>query len=317
MKKIAWGFSKLFQMHIQSTQDTFSYCIDSRPSCPEFSGIPVCLPERLNQEVPGTFKVIIFAASNAALVAISNILANRGLLYGKDFEFYSDYFWNDYQEKLSRDLGLQASAANYRYVLAYTLNSRKPIHTTILGSHLFLQLLEKVQELPGGAIAEVGAFEGGNAYCALNHPQYPQSVPYYIIDSFEGFPELHSEDPDTFQKGDYSTGVPYPEIVRDFSLFPQASVIKGFVPEAFKHVHDARFSLVFYDCDLYQPALDTFAFFWDKIIPGGYLLIHDYESEKGGFEGVKNATQLFFKDQVKVTSFYQNTMAVIQKSHVS
>lgn len=312
MKKIAWGFSKIFQIHVQETDDAFDYCIDSSPVTSDFAGIPIHTPEVLDTEALGSFRIVIFAVTNSALVAISSILANRGLVYGRDFEFYSDYLWPGYKEKMEHELNLTPSADNYVYAKAYTFNSRKPIHTTILGTHLFLEMLRVTKDLQG-AIAEVGAFEGGNAYCALNFPAYTYGRPYYILDSFEGFPELHPEDPSRSSKGDYKPSVSYNEILRDFSIFPQAKVLKGFVPEVFSEVREDVFSLVFYDCDLYQPALDTFAFFWEKLVPGGILLIHDYEHEEGGFRGVRSATKQFFGSSVKLTSFPQNTMAVIQK----
>lgn len=71
---------------------------------------------------------------------------------------------------------------------------------------------------------------------------------------------------------------------------------------------------MFYDCDLYQPALDTFEYFWDKIIPGGFMLVHDYIAEEGGFTGVKKATDEFFKPKgVVIHPIWETTMALITK----
>jgi hypothetical protein len=49
--------------------------------------------------------------------------------------------------------------------------------------------------------------------------------------------------------------------------------MKGKLLDTFTHVQASeRFALVS-DCDLYQPALDTFEFLWDKIVLGGVWLI--------------------------------------------
>ena len=87
-----------------------------------------------------------------------------------------------------------------------------------------------------------------------------------------------------------------------------------FVNSLFGPYYDGDNNHLFYDCDFYLPALDTFDYFWDRIVPGGYLLIHDYEAEEGGYAGVKKATDEFFGPRkIKFPSFYENTMAVIRK----
>jgi hypothetical protein len=317
VKKIAWGFSKLYQMHLEYSADDFAYCVDSSPKVAEYKNIPVFHPDILEKEDKSDIQVIIFAVSSNALSSIAQTLVDKGFIYGKEFLFYSDFFYASYAEKLQNSLVISPSYPNYVYSKAFTLNSKKPMHTTVLGTHLFLELLRESASLPG-AIAEIGAFEGGNAYCALTHPDSNiNQRPYYLFDSFEGFPDIHEHDPAWAQKGDYATHKTYQQILADFALFPQAKVIKGFVPETFSWLEHSEFSLIFYDCDLYQPAIDTFAFFWEKIVPGGYLLIHDYECEENGFSGVKDAVRDFFGNNLRLTSFYQNTMAVIQKKYAA
>ena len=139
--------------------------------------------------------------------------------------------------------------------------------------------------------------------------------PFYIFDSFEGFPELSQNDPETKKAGDYKIETSYENILDNFSMFPFAHVIKGFVPGTFSSLpkHE-RYGLVFYDCDLYDPALATFEYFWDRLMPGGYMLIHDYVAEKGGFLGVRKATDEFFKPRnIAVQEFWENTMGLAIK----
>ncbi|MFO0793848.1 MAG: TylF/MycF/NovP-related O-methyltransferase [Candidatus Brocadiaceae bacterium] len=318
MKKlIAWGNSKLLQMYLLKIKNKpFAYVIDNFTNKTEIAGIPILKSDALAVEKPDTFCVVIFAVSNASLQAILHQLNQMGLRYGKEYLLYSDYFLNNFMENFRHRLGWLPNRNLYNYSLSFTLNSRKLIHTTILGTWLFLEIIKKTSGVKG-EIAELGAYEGGNVLCALNFANilgFPTRK-YYIFDSFEGFPDLSKYDPLIFKKGDYNTNVSFQEICDNFAMFSNALVIKGYIPETFTQIPEStHFSLVFYDCDLYKPALDTYKYFWDKITSGGYLLIHDYETEPGGFTGVKKATdEFFYGKEISIISFTENTMAVIKK----
>ena len=70
-----------------------------------------------------------------------------------------------------------------------------------------------------------------------------------------------------------------------FSVLEQVKVIKGFIPGTFSQLPaNKAYSLVFYDCDLYQPALDTFEYFWGRVSHGGIVLVHDYFSSLAGLK---------------------------------
>jgi hypothetical protein len=314
-KKIAWGASKLLKMYLaQTANHPFSCCIDDFSGEDNVLGLPIQKSDSILKGAKEDFQIVIFAVSNKSLQEITLQLNKARLNYKKDFIFYSDFFYNDFKEKAEKKLGFKLTPKFYEFALSFTLNSKTLIHTTILGTWLFLEILNRLNEAKG-SIAEVGAFEGGNCLCALQFMAKLNSKKFYIIDSFEGFPELSKNDPQNFSKGDYNIETTFQKIQDAFAVFPEAEVIKGFVPEAFNKIpRGENFSLVFYDCDIYQPAIDTFDFFWDKIVPGGYMLIHDYETEEGGFAGVKKAADEFFKDKnIKLFSFFENTMGVVKK----
>lgn len=315
MKNIAWGTSKLLKMYLAETElNFFDYCIDDFSSEGSIYGLPIKKSKELLKEPKGSFKIVIFAVSNNSLREITFKLNGLGLSYGDDFIFYSDFFYKNFVDKAERRLGIKLDQRIYKLALSYTLNSQLLIHATILGTWLFLEMIKFLNNT-AGSIAEIGAFEGGNALCGLQFMAGLNNKKFYIMDSFEGFPELSENDPGSSVKGDYNINTTFEKIRDIFSIFPEAVLIKGFIPLTFDKIgKDEKFSLVFYDCDLYQPALDTFNFFWDKITPGGYLLVHDYEAEEGGFTGVKKATNEFFADKdVKLFSFFENTMALIKK----
>jgi hypothetical protein len=267
----------------------------------------------LLDEDPTKTHVVIFAVSNFSLIAILAELFRAGYEYGKNVSLYSDQFLIDFEKKIQTDLKWEPDRHLLQYATAYTLNSQKPVFTTICGSWLFLEALRNTPSI--GAIAEVGAFECGNVLLAVQSPVWRRGRQYLVFDSFEGFPELGANDPTVFRAGDFRTYKTLPEILAPLTQYNEVRVIKGFVPGTFSEVDaDTKFSIVFYDCDLYQPALDTFAFFWNRLVPGGVMIIHDYFAEPGGFAGVRKATHEFFDPLgVRITQFWQSTMAVLIK----
>lgn len=311
MKQIACGTSKLLWLQLTHGQlHHWEYVIDDFTDADDFYGLPVRRSDSLRSETD--FKITIFAVSNSSIVAILRRLACMGLNYGHEVQLYSDLFASDFANSLHAQLNWNADPSLLTYATSSTLNSRAPVHTTICGTWL---VLESLRRSVTGDVAEVGAYEGGNALCALQSPIWNRERRYFLFDSLEGFPDLTRHDPTTISSGDYATTRTAGEIIGQFAMHKNATFIKGFIPGTFSQIQkDARFSTVFYDCDLYQPALDTYEFFWDKLSAGGVILIHDYYAPPGGFKGVKKATDEFCQmKNIRLASFWHNTMAVILK----
>jgi len=319
MNFIAWGDSKFLRMYLERIDcKRFKYCIDSNPRSKDICGVKVVDSTILDSFERGTFRVVIFAASSGALQSISKELGRKGLVDGIDYVTYSDFFLESFSQKILEATGKKFDPSLYQYVRSFNLNSVKPVHTSVLGNYFFLESLRLTSEVPG-SIVEVGAFEGGNALCALSYclAQKGERRKYYIIDSFEGFPDLNEKDPAKFKKGDYKTSSSFQEITNSFKSFTNVEILKGFVPDIFAALpEEEKYSLVFYDCDLYEPALDTFEYFWSRLSPGGVILIHDHETEVGGFTGVKEATSQFFVEKhVSVYPIWESTMAIVKKQN--
>jgi hypothetical protein len=319
MKRIAWGCSKLLRFYLENTGDRdWAYVIDNYAKAPSFCSLHVKSSEALVAEDRNDVRIYIFAVANDSLVAIIALLSAMGYRLGQNVFLYSDLYADGFVDAVKQQLGWDVDRDLLSYAASYTLNSRKPVHTTICGTWLFLEALRRLGHSKGvvakGAVAEVGAYEGGNVLCALHSPVWSKR-PYYVFDSFEGFPDMSAEDPATFGRGDYKPQKSIGEILAPLSLIDSVKVIRGFVPGTFKSLpSDEVFSLVFYDCDLYQPALDTYEYFWDKLPSGGMLLIHDYFAPPEGFTGVKTATDSFFgQKECRFAAFWQTTMAVAVK----
>lgn len=65
---------------------------------------------------------------------------------------------------------------------------------------------------------------------------------------------------------------------------------KGYFPETGKGIED-KFCFVNLDLDLYQPTLEGLKYFWDKMVPGSIILIHDFFAQD--YPNVKTAVYDF------------------------
>ena len=148
------------------------------------------------------------------------------------------------------------------------------------------QLLQLVSAVPGDT-AECGVFTGSSSYviCAANNDAMVQGKQHHLFDSFAGLSQPSASDGDHWQAGDLAYGVE--DVKKNLAPFArQTSYYPGWIPERFDEVRDRTFSFVHVDVDLYEPTRDSVAFFYERLHPGGVLLVDDY-----GFTSCPGATQ--------------------------
>jgi O-methyltransferase len=134
------------------------------------------------------------------------------------------------------------------------------------------------------------------------------------VDSFAGFPELSSEDP--ADSAAMFRDNSYEEIVRIFSPFPHVKLCRGFIPDILRTLPDQQYATVYYDCDLYEPAIESLRYFLPRLLPGGFFLIHDYLPKCGGFDGVKLAVDAFLDGTSGIDRFeVPETTHLILRKH--
>lgn len=150
-----------------------------------------------------------------------------------------------------------------------------------------------VREGLDGDIAELGVYKGGTAALLATFARRLNCTAY-LFDTFEGFhqADLHGVDAGT------------PTHFKDTSLEAVRAVVgdqnvqfvKGRFPDTARAVpHDAQFCLVHLDCDLYAPMRDGLAFFYPRLVPGGFMIVHDYSSLAWG--GPERAVDEFLADK--------------------
>jgi hypothetical protein len=152
-----------------------------------------------------------------------------------------------------------------------------------------------------GSTAECGVFRGD--FAKHINSFFPERQ-LYLFDTFESF-----SDKDLQQELDvdaaYSSGLK--EYLEDTSVqlvmtkmkYPENIIIKkGWFPKTAEGVDD-NFIFVSLDMDLYAPMFEGLRFFWNKLVSGGVILLHDYfcsACSMQKLDGVKRAVADFERE---------------------
>lgn len=136
------------------------------------------------------------------------------------------------------------------------------------------ELVQLVSRLEGST-AECGVYTGATSYLICEASQLSGlNKRHYMFDSFEGLSRPRGVDGSYWKEGDL---VASEEIVKqNLGEFPFCVYCKGWIPSQFEKVADQKFSFVHIDVDLYQPTLDSIAFFYDRLVAGGIIVCDDY-----------------------------------------
>jgi O-methyltransferase len=144
-----------------------------------------------------------------------------------------------------------------------------------------------------GSVAELGVFQG--AFAQYINEAFPDRK-LYLFDTFEGFDQ---RDIMAEKKGGYSNAEIGEYLNKDIELVlkkmkykDNCIVKKGYFPESASDVNE-EFAFVSIDVDLYKPIYDGLDYFYSRLVPGGYIFLHDYNST--AFRGVKEAVREFAK----------------------
>lgn len=154
-------------------------------------------------------------------------------------------------------------------------------------------LAEQINRIPiPGAVAELGVYRG--EFAAIISEAFPDR-PFHLFDTFEGFAngDVQVERERGFSRAasrDFSdTSV---ELAARRIFHPERAVFhRGWFPDTFSGCEAESFAFVSIDADLYQPTAAALPLFWERLSPGGVLMLHDVNSTQ--FTGVSRAVEEF------------------------
>ena len=160
--------------------------------------------------------------------------------------------------------------------------------------YFFCMVLDQmVKEQIDGDLLEVGVYKGSTA-TVLASIARKLGRTLYLLDTFEGFAATDLQGIDADKEMNFAdTSV---EAVR--ALVGEANVrfVKGYFPASATHLPpEGRYGLVHIDCDLYAPIKSALDYFYPRMVPGGFLIVHDYSSLH--WNGAERAVDEFFADK--------------------
>jgi len=141
-----------------------------------------------------------------------------------------------------------------------------------------------------GALAEAGVYQG---YASrFIHRIAPQRR-YYLFDTFAGF---HRDDLEAGVVDLRFRDTSLEGVLRTIGDATNIEPRPGRVPETFAGLEEERFAFVLLDMDLHRPTLSALAFFYPRLSPGAYLMVHDYHNPESDW-GCKRAVDEFMADK--------------------
>lgn len=157
--------------------------------------------------------------------------------------------------------------------------------------------------IPDGDFVECGTWIGSSAkVLSAKCKSY-----LHLFDSWEGVSEIGEFDNPIYKefnwKSELSICQHYLEGIENVLFY------KGWIPSRFSEISEKEISLLHLDLSLYQPTKDSLDFFWERIVPGGFIIVNFHE---GYSYGAEKAVRDFFKDKRDISD-KSSGICVIQK----
>jgi Macrocin-O-methyltransferase (TylF) len=151
-----------------------------------------------------------------------------------------------------------------------------------------------VKEDIKGDLVELGVYKGNTA-SLLAHIARARGATAYLLDTFSGFDkkDIKGVDAGAREEAFADTSL---EAVRSLVGEDSVKYIQGYFPETADQLPaNATYSLVHVDCDLFAPIVSALEYFYPRMTPGGFLIVHDYSSLH--WNGAEKAVDEFFSDK--------------------
>lgn len=171
------------------------------------------------------------------------------------------------------------------------------LHESIAGSDdyfryatLGLAAQRVLDENVPGAFAEVGVWRGETS--AFLHRLAPERT-LYLFDTFQGFDQRDLA-PGATDRRFRDTSA---EAVRKrVGPSERVELRVGYVPETLVGLEEQVFAFVLLDLDLLDPTRASLEFFYPRMAPGGYLVMHDYNNSESDW-ACKRAFDEYLRDR--------------------
>lgn len=167
-----------------------------------------------------------------------------------------------------------------------------------------------------GDFVECGVNRGGFARMVFDYTPIKNSrKKFYLLDTYSGLvPEsLNEREVESGIAAVYNYGECYQDVVRTFSPFSNAVIVRGRVPDTLSEVGSTRVAFLSIDMNCVEPEIAAAHHFWDRLVPGAVMLLDDYGHPRHHEQ--KMAFDQFAREKgVKILSL-PTEQAIIQKPY--
>lgn len=249
--------------------------------------------------IPGLCVVPGFARIDTMKKLINNLAAKAGFRiirsgnkYAEDglITVHSDAFRRDprFRSAYARGLKAALTAATDPLQRKSYLEWQGEFLPNIFGqwrTHIALWCARNASRQPGDFV-ECGVFVGFQSSAIMSDLDWDGlGRKFYLIDTFAG-PDSSQLNADELRKGrreeieklKRSGGYRYDfqSVARNFSEWKNAILIQGTVPDVLPRCPAEKVAFLHLDMNCALPEIAAFRFFWEKIVPGGLVLLDDY-----------------------------------------
>ena len=132
--------------------------------------------------------------------------------------------------------------------------------------------------VPGDFI-ECGTNRGGTAMAIIHYNDFEKSEKkFYLLDTFAGFDTsiLTKKEGQSIEGYQQRYQDCYEDVKKTFQSRAFVKIIKGSVPSTLPSVISEKIAFLHLDMNCSAPERAAIEFFWDKLTPGGVVLLDDY-----------------------------------------
>jgi O-methyltransferase len=173
-----------------------------------------------------------------------------------------------------------------KFIESYNLGKATDVNKTVLNNydifwriHVLCWAATHAKKLEGDFV-DCGVNTGIFSRAVINYIDFQStSKQYFLLDTFSGLDERYSSEKELNQHLNvkYKTheNTLYEQVQSTFKNF-NVTLIKGAVPDTLPLVTSEKICYLSVDMNCVQPEIDALNFFWDKLVPGGLIILDDY-----------------------------------------
>jgi O-methyltransferase len=164
------------------------------------------------------------------------------------------------------------------------------------------QMARYAASLHSGDVIECGCWHGHSTVAiATILAKEGFTGRFHVFDSFEGgLSSFGAKDQSFFRLSEQEQRVQIKQFESDFALvsavtegFGFVELHRGWIPQSFADFEKRPIKFLHVDVDMYEPTKATLDFFWESLVPGGCIVVDDYNHAI--FEGATRAVDEFLE----------------------